>query len=236
MKRSLYALCLILFAVLGCRLPQINLFNKVVRGNEYDLKMDNSYFAGLGCFESTDCLPEELKALEAPIGIISEPGDMLGGLTPTVPLAAAMTVRHDDVTIPAVYVKRCLSKAYIRYLIAVDGEMRLIDSLEGLAAQFAPIDSEEEALSYAIAATGFSAVNDLHKSPKPKLYAETVEETYVKPVDGGYVVHLFNTYLCGCGPHIARSVNVTVHMDGSIELSEFEEAFSDPELDGMCID
>ena len=236
MKRSLYALCLILFAILGCRLPRFNLFNRVIKGNEYDLKIDNSYFAGLGCFESNDCLPEEFMDLKDPIGYITEPDELLGGLMPAVPLAVAVSVRHDDISIPAVYVKRCLSKAYIRYLIVVDEEMRLIDSLEGLAAQFAPIDSEEEALSYAIASTGFSAVNDLHEFPKPKLYADTVEETYVKSVDGGYIVHLFNTYLCGCGPHIARSVNVTVHMDGSLELSEFEEAFSDPQFDGICVD
>lgn len=236
MKRPLYALCLILIAVLGCWLPQFNLFNKVDDGNDYDLKMDNSYFAGLGCFESPGCLPEELKNLEDPIGIINEPGDMLGGLTPAVPLAVTLTVRHDDVTIPAVYVKRCLSKGYVRYLVVVDGEMRLIDSIEGLAAQFAPIDSEEEALSYAIAATGFSAVNDLQKSPKPKLYSDTVEETFVKSTDSGYIVHLFDAYLCGCGPHIIPSIDVTVQKDGSIELSEPVDAFSDPKLDGMCID
>jgi len=236
MRRPLYAFFLILFLVLGCRLPELNLFKKVVRGDEFDLKMDNSYFAGLGCFESLDCLPQEFKELKDPIGYINKPDDLLGGLTPATILAVAGSALHDDIVIPAVYVKRCLSKVYIRYLIVEDGKMRLIDSLEGLAKQFAPIDSKEEAFSYAMAATGFSAVNDLHRFPQPKFYAETIEETFVKPVDNGYIVHLFNTYLCGCGPHIIPSVDVTVHTDGSIEVSEPVDAFSEPKLDGMCID
>ncbi len=237
MKRPFYAFWLILFSVISCRLPPLTLFNKVIQEDEYDLKMDNSYFAGLGCFESPDCLPEELRNLEYPIGIISEPSDSLGGLSPAVPLAAAITVSHDpDENIPSVFVNQCLARRYVRYLVSVDGNMRLIDSLEGLAAQYAPIESPQEALSYAIAATGFSAVNDLHKSPKPKLYSDTVEETYVNAVDEGYSVHLFDAYLCGCGPHIVQSVDVAVHKDGTIQRSQPVDAFSDPELDGLCID
>jgi hypothetical protein len=237
MKRSLLAFCIILFVLISCQFPQLNLFRKVTRGNEYNLKVDNSYFEGLGCFKSNDCLPEELRTLEYPVGIIEEPGNILGGLTPVIPLAVAITNNYDpEVKIPSVYVKRCSTQLYVRYLVYVEGNIHLIDSIEGLAAQFAPIESPEEALSYAIAATGLSAVNDLRKSPKPKLYSDDVKETYVKAAGEGYTVHLFDTYLCGCGPHITHSVDVMVNRDGTIQLSEPVDAFSDPQYDGICID
>jgi hypothetical protein len=237
MKRSIYGFCLIFFIMISCQFPQPNLFKEINRENDYGLKMDNSYFEGLGCFESIDCLPEEIKNLEHPVSYIIKPANNLGGLTPVIPLAVAKTISRDpEDMIQSVYVERCSAKSYARYLVLFEGKIHLIDSIEGLAAQFAPIESQEEALSYAIAATGFSAIKDLRKSPKPKFYSDKIDETYVRAKGEGYIVHLFDDYLCGCGPHIAQSVDITVQKDGTIQLSAPVDAFSDPQYDGLCID
>jgi hypothetical protein len=79
-------------------------------------------------------------------------------------------------------------------------------------------------------------LNNIELIKRPTLYTNPVEETHVREIDSGYLVHLFDTYLCGCGPHIARSVDVTVFNDGTITFSEPQDAFSDPEYDGLCID
>jgi hypothetical protein len=237
MNRAFCVLSLVLVTLTACQLPQLNLFKKITHHPAPELQMDNSYFAGLGCFDSPKCLPDELQKISHPIGYISEPGNILGGLSPTIPLAVASTRGFTpEEEIPAVYVNRCMAQQYIRYLVNYEGEIRLIDSVEGLAALYAPIDSPDEALSYAIASTGFSAVNDLQNFPKPKIYADSVEETFVTSTAEGYVVHLFDTYLCGCGPHIVSSVDVKVRKDGSISLSEPVKSFSDPKMDGLCID
>ncbi len=237
MKR-IVVICLVLVVVLSaCSLPSISLFKKIINHDPPELTVDNSYFADLACEYDPACLPPEMQRLDHPIGMVREPSNVLGGLDPAYPMIVASTVVHyGDEEFPAVYINKCLGDQYIRYVIVVEGEPQLVDSVEQMAALYAPIESENEALSYAIATTGFSAVYDLHNFPRPKIYMNPIEETYVSEVEDAYLVHLFYTYLCGCGPHINRAVDVTVRKDGSISLSEFTEAYSDPKLDGMCVD
>lgn len=237
MKRISWVLLPILVILTGCSILQGSNSNKVIQHPAPEIRMDHSYFENLGCFNDPACLPENLQNLEHPIDYITKPGDLLGGLDPSLPLAVASTNGFNaEDELPSVYVNSCMFQQYIRYLVLVDGEMRLIDSAKGLAAVYAPIESENEALSYAIAATGLSAVYDLHESPNLKWYSNTVEETYVSQTDEGYLVHLFDTFLCGCGPHVVRSVDLVVSTDGSITFSEAFDTYSDPELDDLCID
>lgn len=237
MKR-VFGICLTLVIVLSaCSLPSFSLFKKVIKHPPLELTIDNSYFTDLGCDYDPSCLPKDLQQLEHPIGMVLYPSDLLGGLDPAYPLVVASTVVHyGEEELPAVYINKCLGDQYIRYVIAVEGKTRLVDSIDQMAELYAPIESENEALSYAIATTGFSAVYDLHKLPRPKFYMNPIEETYISEKEGAYLVHLFATYLCGCGPHINRAVDVTVQKNGTIALSEFTDAYSDPKLDGMCID
>lgn len=237
MKKMLTVLLVLAITLSGCSLPSLSLFKKVIQHPKPELSIDNSYFTGLGCFEDVTCLPPELQQIEYPINSLQPPGDILGGLDPVYPLAVGTRVHFaDDPEIPAVHVMRCLGRQYVRYVVLVNDEMVLVDSLEKLAQLYAPIDSENEALSYAIAATGYTAVYDLHNTPRLKFYQKPIEETNVMKTGDGYKVHLFATYLCGCGPHIDKSVDVTVHTDGTIDVSELQDAYRDPKLDGLCID
>jgi hypothetical protein len=237
MKRALIPFCALLSALLACSLPQFNLFSKVIKHDPPTLQIDNQFFADKDCFNSSDCLPENLKKLDPPIGMLLEPSSMLGGLTPKMPIAIATTMAYEPIAdFKYVYLNQCLRTQYIRYVVSDSDTLVLVDSIDGLAALFAPIDTPEEALSYAIAATGYSAIYDLHEFPRPKLYVDSVEETFVTATEEGYSVHLFDAYLCGCGPHIAKSVEVEVSRDGQIKTSEPINAFSDPKMDELCID
>jgi hypothetical protein len=134
------------------------------------------------------------------------------------------------------YIKPCLSTRHVRYVAEVGGELQLLDSVESMAAVYAPIESAEEALSYALATTGYSAVYDLESTPNLKLLVDPLEETYVAETPEGYTVHLFDTFLCGCGPHIIRSVEVQVSQDGKLTQSQPVDAFRDPAIDDLCVD
>lgn len=237
MKRIFWVLIPVLIILSSCSILQGGLSKKLIQHPAPDIKVDHSYFEKLGCFNNTTCLPENLRNLEHPIDYISRPIDLLGGLEPSLPLAVANTngfIAEDE--LPSVYVNSCLIQQYVRYLVLVNDEIRLIDSQEKLADLYAPIESENEALSYAIAATGLSAVYDLPEKTNMKWYTDKVEETYVTESGGGYLVHLFDTFLCGCGPHVVRSVDLIVSTDGSITFSDAVDAYSDPEMDGLCID
>lgn len=202
-----------------------------------ELSMDHTYFSGQGCFTELNCAPEDFTQPDPPVTMIQKPADLLGGLTPPIPLAVGSTVLYkDEGEIPAVYTNRCMRNQFIRYLARIDDQTILIDSIEKMAEVFAPIDSAEEAFSYAIAATGYSALFDLETIKKPALYVDQIEESFVEEGKGDYVVHLFKNYLCGCGPHITQSVAVTVREDGTIQIAEPVDAFSDPQYDGLCVD
>ena len=131
---------------------------------------------------------------------------------------------------------RCLRNQFIRYLVFREGSIELVDSVDKLSQIYAPIDSADEALSYAIAATGYTALFDLGNRKKLEFYNPLIEPTSVTSADGSYKVTLFNTYLCGCGPHIIYSIDVTVNRDGTIEAADPQPAYSNPENDGLCID
>lgn len=232
MPRIVLVLCTALIMLAGCSKPA-----EIIEHTPPDLKMDNNYFSQQGCFTDLNCSPEGFQQPDPPVTIIRKPSDMLGGLTPSLPIAVGSTVLYrDEPEIPAVYANRCMRNQFIRYLVRIDNETILVDSVESMARLYAPIDSSEEALSYAIATTGYSALYDLSSIKKPVVYSDPLEETHVQQAEGGYIVHLFDTYLCGCGPHITQSIDVTVYTDGTIALSEPLNAFSDPQYDDLCVD
>lgn len=237
MKRTL---ALISFAVLllaSCRLSQFNPFKSVEEHPTPEFTVDNSRFAELGCFDSADCLPTDLKDIEHPVGSIYALDNTYGGLDPKFPMAKTGIMSFDyDTVIPAVYTEGCMGTYYVRYLVEVDGEMRLIDSAEGMQQLYAPIENEDEALSYAVAITGLTPLNDLDMHPFYKRYTRPLIESHSTFDGAQFTVNLYDTFLCGCGPHIVSSVIVTVQQDGSFSLSEPVGAFSDPKTDGMCID
>ena len=209
----------------------------VIEHTPPELTVDNTYFVQQGCFNELSCSPEGFQQPDPAVSLISKPSDMLGGLTPTLPLAVGSTVLYrDEGEIQAVYVNRCMRNQFIRYLVRIDDQTILVDSIARMAEFFAPIDTSQEALSYAIATTGYAALFDIEAIKKPVVYTDTIEETFVQQVEGGYLVHLFDTYLCGCGPHITQSVDVTVNEDGSIQVTEPVDAFSDPQYDDLCVD
>lgn len=210
---------------------------RIVEHPAPELSVDNTYFSGQGCFNELSCAPEGFTQPDPPVTMIRKPSDLLGGLSPNLPLAVGSTVLYqDEGEIPAVYANHCMRNQYIRYLVRIDDQTLLVDSIDEMARIFAPIDSAAEALSYAIAATGYAALYDLEQIKKPTFYSDVVEESFVEEVTGGYIVHLFNNYLCGCGPHITQSVAVTVRKDGTIQIAAPVDAFSDPQYDDLCVD
>ncbi len=222
--------------LISCSLSQINPFNRVIDHPRPEIEVDNTFFQNLGCYESTDCLPETIKNNTYSIEGIYPVTDLYGGLNPKYPIAIANSVRFaGEEEIPAVFTDKCMGSFYNRYLVMED-ELQLIDSMEQLQELYAPIENEDEALSFAIAATGYSALYDLDGKPTYKFYQHPIEESYSRFDGNQFTVHLFNDFLCGCGPHIVQSIDVTVSQEGEVRFAEPVDAFSDRLKDGMCID
>jgi len=210
---------------------------RIIEHQEPELAVDIAIFEDYGCLTVTGCPNFYPKDLQFQIFDIDKPSDILGGLDPMIPLVSALTFDFEhNPNIPAVFSGRCAATVYFNYLAYLNGEIIVIDSKQDLADVFAPIESKNEALSYAIAATGYHAVYDLETIENIEIYSNRLEETFVRKKQDGYIVHLFDYFLCHCGPHIIRAVDVFVSKNGEITVSEPVEAYRDTRLDNVCFD
>jgi hypothetical protein len=237
MKLVLVQFCVLLLALTSCSFPQFTRTPDIIQHDPPILSVDDSYFVSTNCYNDLSCLPVKFITTDPQYDHLGKAPDILGGLTPSIPLAVLTSNWYQPIPdVQFMYVKPCLSTRHVRYVARVGGELVLVDSVESMAAVYAPIESDEEALSYALATTGYSAVYDLESTPNLELLVDPLEETFVTETSEGYTVHLFDTFLCGCGPHIIRSVEVQVSRDGKVTQSQPVDAFRDPAIDDLCID
>jgi hypothetical protein len=231
MKLFLISLFVGLALLSGCRRAEL------IEHEEPNMVANDSFFVDSKCYNDASCVPSSIAGFDPALDSIHTPPDSLGGLTPVNPVA--VTTRSWFQELPgfqAVFVDRCLTTTYTRYLVVVNETLQMVDSVEGLAAIYAPIDSEPEALSYALAATGFSALYNLESIENIQVYSDPLEETFISKSSEAFIIHLFDTSMCGCGPHIVKSVDITVNTDGSILIGSPVDAYSDPALDAICAD
>jgi hypothetical protein len=204
------------------------------------LSVDSAPFQNAGCGASPDYQSCDPASALGALGcdMIRETGPYLGGLEPVYPMVYCISryQRSADPPEPALFHKACLAGQNYRLALDKDGQTQLISDLVELQAAFAPIETPEEALSYAMAATGFEAKYGYKADSTYRYKVKQVEDTHVDTTDAGYVVHLFDSYICGCGPHSYKSVDVTVTRDGQVEVGQRQPVSEDPKMDGLCID
>ncbi len=158
------------------------------------------------------------------------PDNLLAGFTPLYPIMRCNSFKSEP---PDSQHFRCVENSYRSYLLFKDGQYHLIANQSELQTLFAPVESANEALSFALVATDLAAKYGL-EGIGGQYYAETIEGTYVVETPEGYVVHLFTNPepLCGCGPHITSAVDVLVTGDGRVEVINTQPAYGY----GACID
>jgi hypothetical protein len=117
-----------------------------------------------------------------------------------------------------------------------DGQLQLIRTQDEFREVFAPVQAVEEALSYALAVTRYSARYGLELDAQYEYLVDEIEDTHVEAVDDGYRVHLYYYRLCGCGPHPTSAVELHVGPDGQIEQVAVQDVYKDPDEDDLCID
>lgn len=198
-----------------------------------------------GGFDTAPCNPEngdgncdpqsELGSLGC--DQIRTPGDLLGGLQPFYPMRLCLTGKP-GATPPAqfVYKEGCLLAKFVRYVIYKDGQYRLIQSVADLQETYAPIQTEKEALSYALAATGLGVRYGLQAERGLRYYVDDLQDTFVRQTEQGYLARLYDYKLCGCGPHPTYAVDILITTDGQLEEISRVKVYEDPEEDNLCVD
>lgn len=193
-----------------------------------DAFSDNNALTALGCDE------------------IMAPSNFISALDPSYPIAICAvqyTPGEDSEELKAeiesgqfFFYTGGLFGNYVRYVIQQDGEFVLLETEAEFREQFAPIESPEEALSYALAVRNLSAYYGLQYYSAFKYEVDTIEDTYVTPKADGYLVHLFYDQMFGCGPHWTSAIDVHVSMEGNVEEISSTALFRDPNLDELCVD
>jgi hypothetical protein len=147
-----------------------------------------------------------------------------GGLDPAYPVAICVRRESSGEPPDPSFFKMtgCLMPLYQAVVIAVDGEFRLVSDPDDYPAYFEPIESEDEALSYAQLVTGLDAVfgREAVQESSYIYRVDQLEDTHVVKTDDGYVVNLFSGAepLCGCGTHTFYQRDVLVRPDGQVEI------------------
>jgi hypothetical protein len=202
------------------------------------LNLNPAIFDQSGCSEDAGgqfvCPPDSVIG-KLGCDSLAAPGAYLGGLEPAYPLNICWKDQAESEE-QYIYHDGCLRPQYLNYIIQDQASYRLITNKAELAATYAPILTKDEALSYAMAATGLAAYFDLQPARSMRYFTKNLEDTHVEVTPDGYVVHLYAYQLCGCGPHTTSAVTLLVRQDGRLEELERNPVFEDPEQDGLCID
>lgn len=245
-NRSLFVpvLVLIAFAAAGCgKTPD------VINHETPALSVEFSPFTDAGCPDGDYgirlCEPSSPLAAFG-CDRIEQPPDLFGGLTPAVSMAVCVFEfgRHwDDFDLidsierdGYIHTTGGLSPVHTRYVVYEQDGFTLLPTAGDMQSFFAPIDRAEEALSYAMALTGYSAYYGLEVERGMRYLVNTLEDTHVEEVEDGYLVHLYYYRFFGCGPHTTSAVDVLVTRDGTLTELGWEGVFEDPEEDQLCVD
>jgi len=180
--------------------------------------------------------------------VISLPHELLGALDPPYPLLVCeihpalhgddMVRLMEELRTPGAYLfwGGGLWPVYTRYVIQDAGGFRLLRSQRDLQQAYAPIESPDEALAYAMAATGLDARFGLRREGDLAYAVEALEDTCVRETDQGYAVLLYQDQAFGCGPHWTSAVEVLVEPDGSYSTARTWNVYRDPAMDDVCVD
>lgn len=160
----------------------------------------------------------------------------LGGLGGQLIMCRQQNNQRDIPASDYFYNDGCAMPMYVRYMLWRDGKLQALRGPSDLKAAFAPVDSPLEALSYAIASTGYDPKYGVKFESSYRYTAKAIEDTFVKEEGNGYRVRLYYSRVCGCGPHPEYAADVLVGRDGSLNVEKLGEMFANPKYDGMCVD
>jgi hypothetical protein len=199
------------------------------------------------------CSPESALGSSVESGgmgcdVVSLPGEELGGLDPAYPLLVCEIhpVLHGDnlqETMEALeasgdyfYRGGGLWPVFTRYVIRNGETLELLSNAAAMQAAYAPIETPEEALSYALAVTGLKASYGLRRESGMIYAVDEVEDTRVVESDEGYTVLLYHYQVFGCGPHWTSAAEILVTREGSWSQVRTWDVYRDPQQDGLCVD
>ncbi len=141
------------------------------------------------------------------------------GLDPDVPLVAICLIRteeHEAAKINGLYLTGCAFRTENHYIFEIDGQYVLVSSTDELKKRFSPIDSPQEAVSYARLVTGLDATYSFDYDPTLMYFQETITATHAIQTGDAFEMNLFDMAACGCEPWINTQITIRVDRAGQV--------------------
>ncbi|RIJ37423.1 hypothetical protein [Pontibacter oryzae] len=164
--------------------------------------------------------------------------DYLGGLKPTHSFAYTFALcDKSEYCHDSKWANKGMMCGCKNIVIEDSVEFKFISSRSQFKEIFAPVETREEALSYAIVMSGYYPVfNKSYFKDGYRYFNSKPRTTVVQEVDGYYLVQLFDYKAFGCGEHPYYTVVVRVDKSGEVSEHRRQKSFADPEEDGLCRD
>jgi hypothetical protein len=150
---------------------------------------------------------------------ISNASSALDNLSPRLPVVECFILSVDYNSEAGIVREGCMMPVFRRYIALQGEEFKLISSKEEFLSVFAPVETKEEALAFAVALTSSLPRYD---TTAPDGYfpvtssTSSIRPTYVEETEEGFKVHLFDSEICGCGSHPYYAVEYLVTREGNV--------------------
>lgn len=196
----------------------------VVEYAPLDWTVDAKGFTDIGCIGRLPKSCAELIALGC--DEIRLPRFYLGGLQPSYGIMECIHEGNESPDKEYFRQQPGLDTRYRSYVIFKDGKYWLIIKQSEFKKIFAPVESPQEAISYAMAITSLSARYDIDPNADVDYLVDVIEETHAEETSEGYIVYLFDTDRnMGCGIHSNYAVKVLVTRDGEVHEVSRQEIY-----------
>jgi len=191
---------------------------------EPNMNIDISAFINAGCIKEKDYLNCSSINLEKKYTCnrIAIPSKYLGGLTPKVSIAECISSLREGNEF-----FKSLQQSY-KYIISDNGSFKVIRTKEEFKKFFAPVETPEEALSFAVSFTGSYPKYDTTIPKYFRFFVAKIDATHVEETEEGFKVNLFKYKVYGCGTHPTYAVDYIVTRAGEVKGIQEQKIYEDP--------
>jgi hypothetical protein len=159
---------------------------------------------------------------------------LLDGSSPSYPIARSDRTFPGFLGADYLYRRGCLYFGAVSYIVQKGTHYIMIATDYQLRDTFAPIESKEKALAFALARTGYKAYFGQSYSQDYEYFVPTIEDTHIATDDEGYQMNLYDRSNCGCAQHVTVQVIIDVSRDGHVTEITREGVYRD--RDWICYD
>ena len=223
MKKRVVVLTVIILLTTSCQFNSL----KIIHHEKPNIETDFSLFQNIGCDKVKENESRYQCKEKSPLFILGcdfiEDIPLLGGLTPNYPVALCTRETVEEfafVVLPpneCLYVNGFMTTFCNRYVVYKDSNFELIKTMDEFRKLFAPVDTPNEALSFALATGWYTANYNQTKLIDYVYTVQELEDSYVEAFTDRYIVHVFYTPPFGCGIFETNAVAVKVTNTGQIE-------------------